>query len=64
LAQSTYLFLAIFSLAYVIAILLAHRGRARNDGGLKEFFISGRDLGLGTAIATLGATEIGLITIA
>ena len=64
MVDSTYLFLAIFTLAYVIAILLAHRGRAQDDGGLKEFFISGRDLGLGTAIATLGATEIGLITIA
>ena len=64
MADSTLLFLAIFSAAYVMAILLAHRGRAGSAGGLTEFFVSGRDLGLGTAIATLGATEIGLITIA
>lgn len=31
---------------------------------LSEFFVSGRDVGLWSAIATLGATEIGLITIA
>ena len=55
---------ALFSLAYVAAILFAHRGKARHASGLTEFFVSGRDLGLGTAIATLGATEIGLITIA
>jgi len=64
LADSTLLYLAIFSILYVLAILLAHRGKVRAEGGLKEFFVSGRDLGLGTAIATLGATEIGLITIA
>ena len=64
MADSTLLYLAIFSILYVLAILLAHRGKVRAEGGLKEFFVSGRDLGLGTAIATLGATEIGLITIA
>ncbi|GBE44668.1 sodium/proline symporter [bacterium BMS3Bbin10] len=64
LADSTFLYLAIFSILYVLAILLAHRGKVRAKSGLKEFFVSGRDLGLGTAIATLGATEIGLITIA
>jgi SSS family solute:Na+ symporter len=64
LADLTLLYLAIFSICYVLAILLAHRGKARTATGLTEFFVSGRDLGLGTAIATLGATEIGLITIA
>jgi SSS family solute:Na+ symporter len=64
LADSTLLFLALFSLAYVVAIVLAHRGRGHAADGLAEFFVSNRDLGLGTAIATLGATEIGLITIA
>lgn len=58
------LYLGLFSLAYVLAIVFAHRGKAARGGGLTEFFVSGRDLGLGTAIATLGATEIGLITIA
>ncbi len=64
MASSTLTYLALFSLAYVAAILIAHRGKARHASGLTEFFVSGRDLGLGTAIATLGATEIGLITIA
>ncbi|MEO1206814.1 MAG: sodium:solute symporter family protein [Pseudomonadota bacterium] len=31
---------------------------------LAEYFVSGRDVGMWTAVATLGATEIGLITIA
>lgn len=35
-----------------------------NAGALAEFFVSGRDLGFWRAVATLGATEIGLITIA
>ena len=61
---STVIFLLIFSIAYVLLIVMAHRRKAPAGGGLTEFFVSGRDLGLGTAIATLGATEIGLITIA
>lgn len=62
--SSTVIFLAIFSVAYLALILAAHRHKAPASKGLTEFFVSGRDLGLGTAIATLGATEIGLITIA
>ena len=62
--NTTIIFLLVFSGLYALLIILAHRGRARHGGGLTEFFVSGRDLGLGTAIATLGATEIGLITIA
>ena len=62
--QTTLGFLGAFTALYVVLILFAHRGRSAKGGGLTEFFVSGRDLGLGTAIATLGATEIGLITIA
>lgn len=58
------LFLVLFLAIYVFLIILAHRGRENHSSDLTEFFVSGRDLGLGTAIATLGATEIGLITIA
>jgi len=64
LADSTLLFLGLFSAIYVVAILAAIGWKADSRGGLTEFFVSGRDVGLGTAIATLGATEIGLITIA
>ena len=66
MANSTLTYLALFSLVYTWSpiLVLAHRGKARHASGLTEFFVSGRDLGLGTAIATLGATEIGLITIA
>ncbi|MFN3869234.1 MAG: sodium:solute symporter family transporter, partial [Hyphomicrobiaceae bacterium] len=55
-------------LVYFVVIYLIHlRVRAAQDGrehDLTEYFASGRDLDLKTAIATLGATEIGLITIA
>jgi len=62
--SATLWFLLAFSVLYIVLILFAHKGRAAKGTGLTEFFVSGRDLGLGTAIATLGATEIGLITIA
>ncbi len=62
--SSTVTFLMVFSIAYIVLIVAAHRHQAPASQGLTEFFVSGRDLGLGTAIATLGATEIGLITIA
>ncbi|MGE0612259.1 MAG: hypothetical protein AB7O70_07910, partial [Hyphomicrobiales bacterium] len=64
MAEATLAFLALFALIYIVLLFLAHRGHSGQRGGLEEFFVSGRDLGLGTAIATLGATEIGLITIA
>lgn len=64
MANATILLLVFFSVIYIGLIVFAHRGRAAHGTGLTEFFLSGRDLGLGTAIATLGATEIGLITIA
>jgi len=47
--------------------LITHLRKARSetDGdSLVNFFASGRDVGFWTALATLGATEIGLITIA
>jgi len=61
---STLYFLIAFFAAYVVLIVVMLRSRVSRTGGLTEYFVSGRDLGLGTAIATLGATEIGLITIA
>lgn len=64
MAEATLYFLVVFSTLYVAIIFFVHRGRHGRSGGLVEFFVSGRDLGLGTAIATLGASEIGLITIA
>ena len=52
-------------LAFLVYVLQASRRRAdAAPGDLTEFFVSSRDLGLWRAIATLGATEIGLITIA
>lgn len=64
MADTMILFLILFSAVYVALIIYAHRDSSSHGTGLTEFFVSGRDLGLGTAIATLGATEIGLITIA
>ena len=56
--------LAVFSAAYIALLFLAHRGQVAHSDRLTEFFVAGRGLGLWSAIATLGATEIGLITIA
>ena len=54
---------AFFYAAALVFILRRTAGHA-TEGNLAEYFVSGRNVGLGTAIATLGATEIGLITIA
>ncbi|MGD9784778.1 MAG: sodium:solute symporter [Hyphomicrobiaceae bacterium] len=60
--------LAVFSAAYfAMLVFVVHKAKAQEGesaGDLAEFYVSGRDLGLWRAIATLGATEIGLITIA
>lgn len=65
-----------FSLLYaVVLVVVLRRANAprapasqssddQPSSRLAEFFVSGRDLRLATAVATLGATEIGLITIA
>jgi len=58
------IYLGLFTLAYVVVLGLILKRQGRADTSLVEFFVSGRNLGIGTAIATLGATEIGLITIA
>lgn len=68
IASSTLVALGLGLALYVVAIYFIHirvRGQqAGREHDLAEFFVSGRDLDLRTAIATLGATEIGLITIA
>lgn len=68
IANETLIWLSLGLLVYVGFLYVIHRGVRRKqsgrEGDLAEFFISGRDLDLKTAIATLGATEIGLITIA
>lgn len=53
-----------FAAAYIIVLALILRRHGGSDKSLVNFFLSGRSLGIGTAIATLGATEIGLITVA
>lgn len=63
---STWIALAVFSAAYVLW-LITHLRKASSESkgdGLVDFFASGRNVGFWTALATLGATEIGLITIA
>ncbi len=68
IAGETIVSLTIFlALYFYVIYLIHHRVRERQAGrehDLSEYFISSRDLDLWTAIATLGATEIGLITIA
>lgn len=66
LPTSTWIALAVCSAVYFIWLASHVRKtatRAHGDG-LVNFFASGRDVGFWTALATLGATEIGLITIA
>ncbi len=67
MSVSLAVWLGVFSALYIGLLLWALRVGASQSGNrdqLTEFFVSGRDLGLGKAIATIGATEIGLITIA
>lgn len=58
--------LGVSSLAYLLFLLIVVRKSATGDAPLtlSEFFVSGRDIGLWRAVATIGATEIGIITIA
>ncbi len=62
--DQTLIALAVFSALYVGLIFAVHRGVSARDNTLEEFLVSGRNLSLSTTVATLGATEIGLITIA
>lgn len=68
IAASTFVSLTVSLLVYFVGIYLIHhrvrRAQQGREHDLAEYFVSGRDLDLKTAIATLGATEIGLITIA
>lgn len=57
--------LAVSSVLYLAALaIILRRTAGDGDETLAQFFVSGRNVGLWTAVATLGATEIGLITIA
>lgn len=58
------IYLGFFSALYLGFLIYTIRAGKRSGGGLEEFFVSGRDVSLWPAVATLGATEIGLITIA
>jgi SSS family solute:Na+ symporter len=62
--NETLIALAVFSALYVGLIFAVHRGVSASRNTLEEFLVSGRNLSLSTTVATLGATEIGLITIA
>lgn len=66
MTQSTLLALTGFCMIYLAWMVwhLRRHGGTAASGQLDEFFVSSRDVGFWTAIATLGATEIGLITIA
>jgi SSS family solute:Na+ symporter len=60
----TSLSIGAFVYAAALVFILRRTAGHATEGNLAEYFVSGRNVGLGTAIATLGATEIGLITIA
>lgn len=59
-----FLSLVLFFTAYVGILFWAHLGQQKHADRLTEYFLAGRGLGILAAVATLGATEIGLITIA
>jgi len=73
MAQGSMLFIGVFATLYFM-VLLAIQMRVKRysqnvDGSQKqnrltEFFVAGRSINLPVAIASLGATEIGLITLA
>lgn len=59
----------VFALAFILRSSVGRPASTDDTGSsaaseLQEFFVSSRNVGLKTAIATLGATEIGLVTIA
>ena len=64
MSTSVIFMIAVMTAIYLILIVFAHRRTTSHHDKLTEYFVSGRDLGILSAIATLGATEIGLITIA
>ena len=64
MSKDVIVMIAVFTAIYLVLIVLAHRRAGAHHDKLTEYFVSGRDLGILSAIATLGATEIGLITIA
>ncbi len=64
MGEGSILFIGVFA-AFYFMVLLASQMRLRSQpSSLSEFFVASRNIKLPAAIATLGATEIGLITIA
>lgn len=66
MANSTVVAVFLCSTAYFVwlAFHVVRQTRDAHDDDAVNFFASGRNVGFWTALATLGATEIGLITIA
>lgn len=64
MSEGSILFIGVFAALYFM-VLIASQMRLRSQpSSLSEFFVASRNIRLPAAIATLGATEIGLITIA
>ena len=64
MGEGSLLFIGVFAALYFL-VLVASQMRLRSQpSSLSEFFVASRSIKLPAAIATLGATEIGLITIA
>lgn len=64
MADSLVFYVAIFSALYLAILLITQLRSISKEDDLTAFFVAGRNIKLPVAIATLGATEIGLITIA
>ncbi|GJM03738.1 MAG: 3-guanidinopropionate transporter [Rhodomicrobium sp.] len=64
MADGSILFIGVFSALYLLVLVATQIRLSGRESSLAEFFVAARSIKLPAAIATLGATEIGLITIA
>lgn len=64
MTDGSLLFIGVFSALYLLLLVATQIRLREKEGSLAEFFVAARSIRLPAAIATLGATEIGLITIA
>lgn len=64
MAEGSILFIGVFTALYLMVLIATQIRLKGGSGSLVEYFVAGRSVKLPVAIATLGATEIGLITIA
>lgn len=64
MGDGSILFIGVFAALYFMVLIASQIRVSRQESTLAEFFVASRSIKLPAAIATIGATEIGLITIA